>query len=216
MKSAPFSADSSIGQILMFLQRHGEATIRELEDELGISTTAVREHLINLDARGYIATRLIRNGRGRPRILYSLTDQARDIFPRSYDTLVSVLLDEIARQQGEDGLATLLSSVSERLAEGYQRTPKGDVTARVADVQKMMESRGIPVEIHADTSRITFYACPYHEVAQDHAGVCAMEKRMIEQVLGHEVHTEGTIREGSRCCSFSYAPQGASPISLVE
>lgn len=216
MKSAPFSADSSIGQILTFLQRHGEATIRELEDELGISTTAVREHLINLDARGYIATRFIRNGRGRPRIVYSLTEQSRDIFPRSYDTLVSVLLDEIARQQGEDGLATLLGSVSERLAEGYQRTAKGDAKSRMGDIQKMMESRGIPVEVQPDASGFTFYACPYHEVAQDHAGVCAMEKRMIEQVLGHAVHTDETIREGGRCCSFSLSPDNAKTISLVD
>lgn len=216
MKSAPFSADSSIGQILTFLQRHGEATIRELEDELGISTTAVREHLINLDARGYIATRLIRNGRGRPRIVYSLTEQARDIFPRSYDTLVSVLLDEIARRQGADGLATLLDGVSARLAESYQRPGKSDFESRVASVQKMMESRGIPVEVQADAQRITFYACPYHEVAQDHAGVCAMEKRMIEQVLGHAVNTEGSIREGGRCCSFSVAPTDTTTISLVD
>jgi predicted ArsR family transcriptional regulator len=80
----------------------------------------------------------------------------------------------------------------------------------------MMESRGIPVEVQDDASRITFYACPYHEVAQDHAGVCAMEKRMIEQVLGHEVHTEGTIREGNRCCSFALTPSNGTTISLVE
>lgn len=216
MKSIPFASDSSIGHILTFLQRHGEATIRELEDELGISTTAVREHLINLDARGYIATRLIRNGRGRPRIVYSLTEQAHDIFPRSYDTLVSVLLDEIARRQGEDGLATLLDSVSERLAAEYERSSKSDFESRVAGVQKMMESRGIPVEVQPEANRITFYACPYHEVAQDHAGVCAMEKRMIEQVLGHEVNAEGSIRAGDRCCSFSLAPNKADTISLVE
>ncbi|MFM7680126.1 MAG: helix-turn-helix transcriptional regulator [Roseiflexaceae bacterium] len=148
--------------------------------------------------------------------MYSLTDQARDVFPRSYDTLVSVLLDEIARRQGEDGLATLLDSVSERLAEGYQRAGSSDIKARIHDVQKMMESRGIPVEVQDDASRITFYACPYHEVAQDHAGVCAMEKRMIEQVLGHEVHTEGTIREGNRCCSFALTPGNGTTISLVE
>ena len=165
MQSTPFSADSSVGQILTFLQRNGEATIRELEIELGVSTTAVREHLINLDARGYIATRLIRNGRGRPRIVYSLTEQARDVFPRSYDTLVTVLLDEIARQQGENGLTQLLDTVSGRLAEGYQQAGKGNLESRMGNVQKMMESRGIPVEVQPDSHGFTFYACPYHEVA---------------------------------------------------
>ena len=215
MQSTPFSADSSVGQILTFLQRNGEATIRELEVELGVSTTAVREHLINLDARGYIATRLIRNGRGRPRIVYSLTEQARDVFPRSYDTLVTVLLDEIARQQGEQGLTQLLDSVSERLAEGYQRTGKNDLESRMGNVQKMMESRGIPVEIQPDSHGFTFYACPYHEVALEHAGVCAMEKHMLEQVLGHSIINDTSIRSGSRVCSFSVAT-GDNTIALVE
>jgi len=127
-----------------------------------------------------------------------------------------VLLDESARREGEAGLASLLDGVSARLAEGYQRTTKNDFESRVADVQKMMESRGIPVEVQADAQRITFYACPYHEVAQDHAGVCAMEKRMIEQVLGHAVNAEGSIREGGRCCSFSLAPDDATTIPLVD
>lgn len=215
MQSTPFSADSSVGQILIFLQRNGEATIRELEIELGVSTTAVREHLINLDARGYIATRLIRNGRGRPRIVYSLTEQARDVFPRSYDTLVTVLLDEIARQQGEQGLTQLLDSVSERLAEGYQRPAKNDLESRMSNVQKMMEARGIPVEVQPDSQGFTFYACPYHEVALEHAGVCAMEKHMLEQVLGHAINNDTSIRSGSRVCSFSVAT-GDNTISLVE
>jgi len=215
VQSTPFSADSSVGQILIFLQRNGEATIRELEIELGVSTTAVREHLINLDARGYIATRLIRNGRGRPRIVYSLTEQARDVFPRSYDTLVTVLLDEIARQQGEQGLTQLLDSVSERLAEGYQRPAKNDLESRMSNVQKMMEARGIPVEVQPDSQGFTFYACPYHEVALEHAGVCAMEKHMLEQVLGHAINNDTSIRSGSRVCSFSVAT-GDNTISLVE
>ncbi len=215
MQSTPFSADSSIGQILTFLQRNGEATIRQLETELSVSTTAVREHLINLDARGYIATRLIRNGRGRPRIVYSLTEQARDAFPRSYDTLVTVLLDEIARQQGEDGLTQLLDTVSERLADGFQRSGNGDLESRMGNVQKMMESRGIPVEVQPDSHGFTFYACPYHEVALEHPAICAMEKHMLEQMLGHAIRSDTSIRKGSRVCSFSVAT-GANTIALVE
>lgn len=215
MQSTPFSADSSIGQILTFLQRNGEATIRELEETLGVSTTAVREHIINLDARGYIATRLVRNGRGRPRIVYSLTEQARDVFPRSYDTLVTVLFDEIVRQQGEQSLTHLLDSVGERLAQGYQRGDKGNLESRMGNVRKMMESQGIPVEVQPDSHGFTFYACPYHEVALAHAGVCAMEKHMLEQVLGQSIQNETSIRTGSRVCSFSVTT-GGNTIALVE
>lgn len=213
MLNNQFAAESSVGQILTYLQRHAEATIKDLEDELGISTTAVREHLTNLDARGFIATRLVRNGRGRPRILYSLTERARELFPRSYDTLMSVLLDEIERQQGGEQLQRLLSGVSERLAESYQRGVQGTLGSRIIEVQKMMESRGIPVDASTADASFTFYACPYHEVAQGHADVCAMEKRMLEQVLGHSVQSDSAIREGGRCCHFSVAPSDTIPLT---
>jgi DeoR family suf operon transcriptional repressor len=213
MLPTQFAAESSVGQILIFLQRHAEATIRDLEDELGISTTAVREHLTNLDARGFIATRLVRSGRGRPRIVYSLTERARELFPRSYDTLMSVLLDEIERQQGGETLHRLLTGVSQRLAENYQQGVQGNLASRIIDVQKMMEARGIPVDVRATEQSFTFYACPYHEVAQDHADVCAMEKRMLEQVLGHSVQSDSAIREGGRCCNFSVAQSDTITLS---
>jgi hypothetical protein len=40
-------------------------------------------------------------------------------------------------------------------------------------------------------------------VMQEHAGVCAMERRMVEQVLGEQIVLEGTIREGRRSCHFT-------------
>ena len=213
MLHSPFSNDSTVGHILTYLQRHGEATIRDLENELGISTTAVREHLTNLDARGFISTRLVRSGRGRPHVVYSLTDRAKDLFPRSYDTLMTVLLDEIAREQGDAVLNQLLNRVSERLAAAYPQVTQTDIEGRIVQVQRMMQDRGIPVEIQPEGQSFTFYACPYHEVAQDHAGVCAMEKRMLEQVLGSSVRSDNAIREGGRCCSFSVAQSDTITLS---
>ena len=52
-------------------------------------------------------------------------------------------------------------------------------------------------------SIVELFACPYLDVAQEHAGVCTMERRMIEQVLGETIALEGTIREGRRSCHFT-------------
>ena len=50
---------------------------------------------------------------------------------------------------------------------------------------------------------VEVFACPYLDIAQEHAGVCTMERRMIEQVLGETIALEGTIREGRRSCHFT-------------
>jgi predicted ArsR family transcriptional regulator len=90
---------------------------------------------------------------------------------------------------------------------------RDDIEGRLAQVQQMMQGRGIPVEVQPDNKSFTFYACPYHEVAQDHAGICAMEQRMLEQVIGSAVRTDSAIREGGRCCSFSVAQSDTITLS---
>ncbi len=206
--TARFSPDSPAGKILDFLQRHGEASVKDLEELLGISTTAVREHLTHLQARDLVATRLVRRGPGRPHALYSLTAEAQSLFPKEYDTLTNMLLREIASQEGPARLQGLLDAVGARLAEEYRgQVAGGALSERVLALREALERRGIPVEVHPSGESLRLFACPYLDIAQEHAGVCAMERRMVEQVLGETIALEGTIREGGRSCHFTVVPE---------
>lgn len=203
MTMLPYASDSSVGQILDYLQRHGEATIKDLEALLGISATAVREHLTHLEARELVTTRLLRAGPGRPKLVYSLTARGRELFPKAYDTLVTMLMREIMQRQGADQLQQLMDAVSARMAEEYRDdVVGGSLEERMGRLRSALESRGIPVEVKPDATGLQVFACPYHDVAQEHASVCTMERRMLEQVLGETIRLEGTIREGHRACQF--------------
>jgi DeoR family transcriptional regulator, suf operon transcriptional repressor len=204
MTGTGFASDSPAGKILDYLQRHSEGSVKDLEELLGISTTAVREHLTHLQARDLLATRLVRQGPGRPRLVYFLTAEAHKLFPKEYDTLVNLLLRELASQEGPDRLQRILDAVGTRLADEYRGQIAGaDIAARVAALRGALEARGIPVEIEPDGESFRVFACPYLDVAQEHAGVCTMERRMVEQVLGERIVLEGTIREGQRSCHFA-------------
>ncbi len=109
------TTESPAGKILAHLQRHGEAAVKELEDVLEVSTTAVREHLTHLQAKELVATRLVRRGPGRPHLVYFLTPKAQSQFPKQYDTLVNMLLREIAGQEGPERLQVILDAVGARL-----------------------------------------------------------------------------------------------------
>src|SRR5215211_2614283 len=106
--------------MLAYMQSHDDAKVKQLEELLGISTTAVREHLTHLQAKNLVTARLVRRGPGRPHALYFLTDTAQDLFPKEYDTLSTMLLREIASQEGPDRLQVLLNAVGARLAEEYR------------------------------------------------------------------------------------------------
>jgi predicted ArsR family transcriptional regulator len=203
MAGTLYTNESPAGKILAHLQRHGEATVKDLEELLGISTTAVREHLTHLQAKNLVATKLVRRGPGRPHALYFLTDAAHALFPKEYDTLTTMLLREIASREGPERLQTLLDAVGARLAEEYRGQVAGAaLPERLAALREALEQRGIPVELQPGGDSFQVFACPYFDVAQEHAGVCSMERRMVEQVLGEHVVLEGTIREGRRSCHF--------------
>lgn len=197
-----YPSDSPAGKILAHLQRHGEVTVKELEEVLEISTTAVREHLTHLQARDLVATKVVRHGPGRPHLRYFLTPKAQGLFPKEYDTLINLLLHEIASTEGPDRLQTLLDAVGTRLAQEYRGQVTGaDLAERLATLSGALEARGIPVKMHPEGFQV--FTCPYLDVAQEHAAVCTMERHMIEQVLGEQIVLEGTIREGQRSCHFA-------------
>ncbi len=198
-----FPSASSAGIILHHLQRQGQATIRDLEEVLGVSTTAVREHLAHLQAANLIAISTVRHGPGRPRFVYTLTDKAQGLFPKQYDLLINLLLQEIAADGGAKQVDLLLERVGKRLADEYaDRINGADIEARLNELRAKLESRGIPAEVHQTGDGIHIFACPYFDVAQEHAQVCTMEQQMIEQVLGEKVTLEQSIREGHHRCRF--------------
>jgi predicted ArsR family transcriptional regulator len=126
------------------------------------------------------------------------------LFPKSYDTLINVLLRELMNRVGPDEVENILESLSTQLAKEYNLQVSGaELSERLNALRHALEARGIPAEVHPSGDGFQLFACPYHDVAQEHAGVCTMERRMLEQVLGETIQIEGTIRDGHRSCQFS-------------
>ncbi|WP_448337015.1 helix-turn-helix transcriptional regulator [Chloroflexus aurantiacus] len=208
MDTTRYPSDSPAGIILRYLQRHARATVKELADLIGVSTTAVRDHLVHLQAEGMVEVTSERNGPGRPRLVYSLSEKAQKSFPKQYDRLISTLLRELIELEGEGKVEQLLDRVSQRLASEYaDRMAGADVAARLNELRALLEQRGVPAEIDPEGDVLRLFACPYYDVAADYPEVCSMERRMIEYVLGEKLVLEDTIRAGAHNCRFVLRPQ---------
>lgn len=211
-----YATTSAAGQILQHLQRHGEATVKELAAMLGVSATAVRDHLVHLQAEGLIEARAERYGPGRPRLVYTLSAAARSRFPKQYDKLITGLLRELIALEGPDKVEQILERVSRRLAEEYADRMEGsDVPERLAELRRLLEQRGVPAEVAEAGDGIRLFACPFYDVAQDHPEVCSMERQMIEFVLGEKLALESSIREGAHTCRF-VVRSGEIPLTPVQ
>lgn len=204
MEVIGFPDTSPASTVLKHLRRHGKATIKELEGVLGVSTTAVREHLSHLQSQGLVTNSTMRYGPGRPRLVYTLTDKAQKLFPKHYDLLINVLLQEISAEEGMTRVEELLQRVSNRLARDYaDRVSSHDIQERLSELRLMLEAKGIPSEVQPTGSGIRIFSCPYFDVAQEHAEVCTMERQMIEKVLGEKMVQEHSMLDGHHHCCFN-------------
>jgi len=204
MEVLGFPTMSPASIVLQHLRRHGQATIKELEHVLGVSTTAVREHLSHLQSQGLVTNSTMRYGPGRPRLVYTLTDKAQKLFPKHYDLLINMLLQEISSAEGMEKVEQLLQRVSARLADEYSdRVSADDLQARLFELRTMLEDKGIPSEVQPSGSGIRIFSCPYLDVAQEHTEVCSMERQMFEQVLGGKMTQEHSILNGHHHCCFN-------------
>src|SRR3990172_4244076 len=83
-------------QILTLLKRAGSVTVEEAAGGLAVASMTARQHLVGLERDGLIQAEKVRRSTGRPHYLYTLTSKGEETFPRRYDLLAQILLDEVA------------------------------------------------------------------------------------------------------------------------
>jgi DeoR family suf operon transcriptional repressor len=215
MATMGYAPESGPAKIVEYLQRNAEGTVKDFAALLEVSATAVREHLVHLQADGMVVARAERRGPGRPRLIYGLSEKAQSLFPKQYDRLISLLLRELIALEGTDKVDQILDRVSQRLAVEYADRMQGtDVSARLGELRRLLEQRGVPAEVAPAGDGIRLFACPYYDVAHLHPQVCSMERQMIEYVLGEKLELQNSIREGAHSCVFTLR-EGEEPNGRV-
>src|SRR5204863_9718322 len=89
-------------QILALLKRTGSATVEEAAGALSVASMTARQHLVGLERDGLVETEKVRRATGRPHYLYKLTPKGDEMFPRRYEVLARLLLDEVGELCAED------------------------------------------------------------------------------------------------------------------
>lgn len=201
------------GQILEYLLRNGPATIKELEQAIGVTATAVRQQLASLQSEGLVALTRERQGVGRPHNVYQLTERSHSLFACYTDELALSLIHELLLTEGTDKLRYLLDRVGSKLAVQYSRQIKGEAVGdRVHELSTLLDRRGIRVDftLNEDVIILNEYNCPYHDLASVHRDVCEMERSAFSQALGVEVTLGACIHDGHHSCQFmvSSTPTG--------
>ncbi len=212
---------STKSQILAHLKRSGGSSIDELATALGLARMTVRQHLAALERDSLVASQEVRRPTGRPHYVFSLSDRGQEVFPKRYDRLADLILNEVALLDGQEiaGLTPsekkklLFSKMVDRLSAQYESAVKGkSLPARVAAVAQILQVEGGFAEWRAQESgfEIVDYNCLYRRVVDSHGDLCDWHLSLLSRLLGSNVDCSQFMSQGAECCRFVVRHKDAS------
>lgn len=211
MTATGLHMQSTRRRILEHLLRNGRASVKELGQLLSLTSTGIRQHLTVLERDGLVAAHEERGRVGRPTLVYSLTNEADALFPKTYDVLASVLLEEIRATDGNEKLHNLLHNVAERLAAPYRDRVEGKPSVeRVKETARIMEEQGCLVDVSESQDGgylIDEYTCPFPKTAERDRAVCALHVDFVRILSGDDARLTRSLLRGERACTYRIRPR---------
>lgn len=196
---------STRDRILQILLKNPGATINDLAEAVGINPISVRHHLNNLQAEGLIKSQEERHGVGRPRLIYSLTEQGMEKFPTRYLRLTTRLLDQLKTSLPGPMVSELFAEMASSLAEDYAEQMLGlKMEERLDLIKELLAEEGFTIEWEKfeDQYRIHEITCPYLQIGHDHPEVCTVDQTLISKMLAVPAEKVECILDGGAHCTY--------------
>jgi predicted ArsR family transcriptional regulator len=133
-----------------------------------------------------------------------LTDEARHIFPKSYDSLLNRLIDVLKKKMSKGSLNSVFTDVGKKIAANTDRGPELSLDQRVDTALDSLAELGgaARVERSGNTVSIKSESCPFADAVIEHPEICKVAESMISEIVGKPVH-ESCDRTASPKCRFA-------------
>jgi predicted ArsR family transcriptional regulator len=201
--------------ILLVLKRQGEARAEDLATALGITPSAVRQHLTGLVAEGLVALREQRGRAGRPRFFYSVTAQAEPLFPKAYGGLANELL-QFADEDEPGMVDRMFARRRERRVEAARSRLAGKpFEERIAELSRILDEDGYLAEVETADGVwwIVEHNCAILDVAQRYGQACASEIGFLREVMPDaEIDRVSHMAGGDHRCAYRVRPLASNAI----
>ena len=191
--------------IINLLKINGKMTINEVSTQLDMSSMGVRQHLNSLEREGLVGYSRQKSSRGRPKYIYTLTEQAKEMFPESYKSLTIEVLEEAEDIGGENLVNQLFTKRMESQIQSYTKRLQGkNLNKKVKELAKIRSEEGYMAKIskNGDNYSLVEHHCPISMIAKKYRILCETEKKLFQRVLGVEVTREHHLMCGSHKCSY--------------
>lgn len=206
---------STRGRIVALLRR-SPRTVNELAAQLDLTDNAVRAHLTTLERDGLVQQSGARPGFRKPNLIYELTPEASQFFPKPYGAVLQQLLAVLAGRLEPAQLEEALREVGRRIAAEYGKEVRADdVRGRVAEAAAVLGELGGLAEIEEEEGRLIIrgFDCPLAEAVRGYPGACRLAETLLSSLIGVPVTERCQHGDPARCVFEVLAPKKTPPDS---
>ena len=193
--------ESTRGQIVLLL-RDSNKTVNELAAALNLTDNAVRAHLLSLERDRLVMQSGLVKGFRKPQFAYGLTDEARHLFPKSYDSLFNQLLSVLKNRLSPNSLKDILYEVGRKIGSKNSPAPEESLEARLDNTLEALEELGGAAKVIKEDGKtfIKSESCPFAESVAEHPEVCQLTRSVIEEIVGKPVKEVCSRQPFPQCC----------------
>ena len=184
-------------------------SVEELVQAAGVTRTAVTEQLNELLDLGFVRReRQQLVGRGRPRYVYSATDQALScLFPSNQALVVPAMWQAIEKIGGVKLKTRVITELAHTLADHYGKQIKAKTPAnRLAELARLLRKvEGNQIEVkRGKGGKVAMLrrSCSFFSMFDESRSVCCLDERVLSEVVGAKVQRTASRHDGHPCCVF--------------
>jgi len=198
-----FSGDTKKSILDLLLE--GPKTSGEIANKLQIQKSAVRIHLDSMQTQKAVRSYFKIVRLGRPRKIYELTESGRELFPRRYDLILSLIVKKIEETGGREQLNKIVKSIADDIAADIrERIEKNNDSGSFEKSLNMLNSvsneMGFGSSISkegSETFSLVSRNCILYKIALEHQDtIChGLHDRIIQKTLGGKVKADVELKE---------------------
>jgi predicted ArsR family transcriptional regulator len=193
--------------LILNLLLGGSKTAGEIADKLKIQKSAIRTHLESLQTEQSVRSYFKIERLGRPRKVYELTESGRELFPRKYDWILSLILKEIESTEGHEYMKKIIESIADNIAHDIDEKIKkssSSLEESVRILNSVSNEMGFMSSFYkeADNNNISRYSivssnCIVHKIAIGHQdAIChGFHDRIIQKSLDGKINAKVQLKE---------------------
>jgi predicted ArsR family transcriptional regulator len=192
--------------ILNHLKQGGDASAKQIASDVGVTPMSIRIHLRALESAGFVEITLERGATGRPTHIYSLTEEARTVFPNDYEALLEGFVRALVELDGKEKVEAVFKRMEMNATILHSPEMENRALAgRVAEMARILSDSGYMAEwqqVGEDTFELTEHNCSILKLATECPEVCTCELSLLGQLLDASVDRKEHIVAGDAVCRY--------------